>query len=179
MQSLEIINAIKLLFNFKNPTLDLQTSIRKSMLLNVILGLIVVVLTVIVQGYGTVFWTSKYDQKRSILSEESFKNQGAKLLISTAVFLIFIHLIQSALWALLYMYLPGISEFETFEKAMYFSLVTFTTLGYGEITIGSANRILAGLEAINGITLIGWSTAFMFAIFQELLKKSVKNKHVN
>ncbi len=75
------------------------------------------------------------------------------------------------------MFLPGISEFETFEKAMYFSLVTFTTLGYGEITIGSANRILAGLEAINGITLIGWSTAFMFAIFQELLKKSVKKKH--
>ena len=61
---------------------------------------------------------------------------------------------------------------------MYFSLVTFTTLGYGEITISSANRILAGLEAINGITLIGWSTAFMFAVFQELIKKSFKKKQV-
>jgi voltage-gated potassium channel Kch len=77
------------------------------------------------------------------------------------------------------MLLPGITEFETFEKSMYFSLVTFTTLGYGEITIASANRILAGLEAINGIILIGWSTAFMFAIFQELIRKSVKNKHTS
>ena len=49
--------------------------------------------------------------------------------------------------------------------------------GYGEITIASANRILAGLEAINGITLIGWSTAFMFAIFQELMKEGLKKKH--
>jgi voltage-gated potassium channel Kch len=62
--------------------------------------------------------------------------------------------------------LPGITEFDTIEKAIYFSLVTFTTLGYGDITISSANRILAGLEAINGILLIGWSTAYMFSVVQ-------------
>jgi len=149
------------------------------MLLNIIVGLIVIGLTVVIQGYGTIFWVSKYDKERSRLNEETFKQRGTRLMISTAVFLILIHLVQAALWALVYMLLPGITEFETFEKSMYFSLVTFTTLGYGEITISSANRMLAGLEAINGITLIGWSTAFMFAIFQELIKKSIKNKHVN
>ncbi len=149
------------------------------MLLNIVVGLIVIGLTVIIQGYGTTFWVTKYDKERSLLNEKTFKKRGTRLMISTAVFLISIHLVQAALWALVYMLLPGITEFETFEKSMYFSLVTFTTLGYGEITISSGNRMLAGLEAINGITLIGWSTAFMFAIFQELMKKSVKNKHVN
>ena len=149
------------------------------MLLNIVVGLIVIGLTVIIQGYGTTFWVTKYDKERSLHNEEAFKKRGTRLMISTAVFLISIHLVQAALWALVYMLLPGITEFETFEKSMYFSLVTFTTLGYGEITISSGNRMLAGLEAINGITLIGWSTAFMFAIFQELMKKSVKNKHVN
>jgi voltage-gated potassium channel Kch len=149
------------------------------MLLNIIVGLIVIGLTVIIQGYGTMFWVTKYDRERSLLKEGTLKKRGTRLMISTAVFLILIHLIQAALWALVYMLLPGITEFETFEKSMYFSLVTFTTLGYGEITISSANRMLAGLEAINGITLIGWSTAVMFAIFQQLIKKSVKNKHVN
>ena len=149
------------------------------MLLNIVVGLIVIGLTVIIQGYGTTFWVTKYDKERSLLNEKTFKKRGTRLMISTAVFLISIHLVQAALWALVYMFLPGITEFETFEKSMYFSLVTFTTLGYGEITISSGNRMLAGLEAINGITLIGWSTAFMFAIFQELMKKSVKNKHVN
>ncbi len=146
------------------------------MLLNIIVGLIIIGLTVIIQGYGTIFWVSKYDKERSRINSDTFKKEGTRLLISTAVFLLFIHLTQAALWALTYMLLPGITEFETFEKSMYFSLVTFTTLGYGEITMASANRILAGLEAINGIMLIGWSTAFMFAIFQELIKKSVKNK---
>lgn len=149
------------------------------MLLNILVGLIVIGLTVVIQGYGTIYWVFKYDKERSKLESDTFKKYGLRLLISTAVFLIFIHLVQAALWALVYMLLPGVTEFETFEKSMYFSLVTFTTLGYGEITIASANRILAGLEAINGITLIGWSTAFMFAVFQELIKRSVKNKHVN
>jgi len=149
------------------------------MLLNIIVGLIVIGITVVIQGYGTIFWVSKYDKERSLLDEKKFKKQGTRLMISTAIFLISIHLVQAAIWALVYMFLPGITEFETFEKSIYFSLVTFTTLGYGEITISSGNRILAGLEAINGITLIGWSTAFMFAIFQELIKKSVQNKHVN
>jgi len=149
------------------------------MLLNIIVGLIVIGITVVIQGYGTMFWVSKYDKERSLLDEKKFKKQGTRLMISTAIFLISIHLVQAAIWALVYMLLPGITEFETFEKSIYFSLVTFTTLGYGEITIASGNRILAGLEAINGITLIGWSTAFMFAIFQELIKKSVQNKHVN
>lgn len=149
------------------------------MALNIIIGIIVIGLTVIIQGYGTILWVAKYDKERNRLDSSTFKSNGIRLLISTGIFLIFIHLVQSALWALLYMFLPGISEFETFEKSMYFSLVTFTTLGYGEITISSTSRILAGLEAINGITLIGWSTAFMFAIFQELIKKSIKKRHVN
>jgi voltage-gated potassium channel Kch len=140
------------------------------MLLNVVVGLVVIGLTVIIQGYGTMLWI---DTKRSQFNERLIKRQGTRLLISTAIFLIFIHLIQASIWALVYLFLPGITEFETFEKSMYFSLVTFTTLGYGEITIGSANRMLAGLEAINGITLIGWSTAFMFAIFQKMIKNGI------
>lgn len=149
------------------------------MLLNIVVGLIVIGLTVIIQAYGTMFWVSKYDNLRSQQSVDAFEKSGTKLLISTAIFIILIHVIQAMLWALVYMFHPGITEFETFEKSIYFSLVTFTTLGYGELTIASSDRILAGIEAINGISLLGWSTAFMFAIFQELIKKSIKNKHIN
>ncbi len=149
------------------------------MLLNIIVGLIVIVVTVVIQGYGTMYWVRRYDQKRGTQTKKYLRQKGVQLLISTSVFLIFIHLVQAAIWALVYRLLPGVIEFETFEKSMYFSLVTFTTLGYGEITIASGNRILAGLEAINGITLIGWSTAFMFAIFQELMKEGKKKARDN
>ena len=140
------------------------------MLLNVVIGSVVVGLTIIVQGFGTTIWVSEYDKRRRKLTNGVFKKRIVKLFILTGIFLLFIHLVQAVLWALVYLYHPGITEFETFEESLYFSLVTFSTLGYGEITIGSTNRILAGLEAINGITLIGWSTALMFAGFQELIK---------
>ncbi len=146
------------------------------MFLNIIIGLIVIGLTVVIQGYGTMYWLKRHGRKKETETNEYLRKRGARLLISTSVFLIFIHLIQAAIWALVFMLLPEVTEFETFEKSMYFSLVTFTTLGYGEITIASANRLLAGLEAINGITLIGWSTAFMFAIFNELMKEGIKQK---
>lgn len=146
------------------------------MLLNIIVGLFVVGITVVIQGYGTMFWIVQYDKRKPKINRKNFINNGTRLLISTSIFLIFIHLVQAAIWAILYLVLPDIGEFQTFEKSLYFSLVTFTTLGYGEITIGSANRILAGLEAINGITLIGWSTAFMFAVFQDLMKDALKKR---
>lgn len=146
------------------------------MFLNIIIGLIVIGLTVVIQGYGTTYWVRRHSRKKETESNDYLRRRGTRLLISTSIFLIFIHLIQAAIWALVFMLLPEVTEFETFEKSMYFSLVTFTTLGYGEITIASSNRLLAGLEAINGITLIGWSTAFMFAIFHELMKEGIKQK---
>lgn len=49
--------------------------------------------------------------------------------------------------------------------------VTFTTLGYGDIVLGPEWRLLSGIEAINGIVLFGWSTAFLFAIVQRSWKE--------
>ena len=54
-----------------------------------------------------------------------------------------------------------------YERAVYFSIVTFTTLGYGDITLPYEEwRILSGVEALNGILLFGWTTAFLFAVVQ-------------
>ena len=78
----------------------------------------------------------------------------------------------------MYYLLPGITEFQTIEKAIYFSLVTFITMGYGDIIINSSNRILAGFEAMNGVLLLGWTTAMMFSLLQFTLKE-IKNNEVN
>ncbi|MDH3322200.1 MAG: potassium channel family protein [Flavobacteriaceae bacterium] len=148
------------------------------MLINIIIGFTVIGTTVAVQAFGTNFWVGHISKKYKHLSPEVFKKKNVNLLITTSLFILLLHFFQASIWALVYLLLPGITEFETFEKAIYFSLVTFTTLGYGEITIGSANRILAGFEAINGILLIGWSTAFMFSVVQYIWKRVFKNEPV-
>jgi voltage-gated potassium channel len=146
------------------------------MILNVFIGLVVIGITIVIQGYGTKFWIhhlrSNYTNKPLI----GFDHRTVRLLVYTALFLLSLNFIEAILWGFTYYLLPGITEFETLEKAIYFSLVTFTTLGYGEITISSTNRILSGFEAMNGVLLLGWTTAMMFSVLQFVMKETLKVK---
>jgi hypothetical protein len=86
---------------------------------------------------------------------------GQTIALLTAVLgLFFIHTIEVWLWAALYLFLDIVP---TLEDALYFSTVTFSTLGYGDITPPPGWRLLCSLEAINGFLLIGWSVAYLVA----------------
>jgi hypothetical protein len=88
-------------------------------------------------------------------------------LASVVVLLMLASMVESAIWAVTYVYLGTLSHF---EEALYFSTVTFTTLGFGDITLGTEWRLLASFEAANGILLFGWSTALVFAFLQRLVE---------
>lgn len=88
-------------------------------------------------------------------------------LIWTAIVLLTLHVIEIHLWALAYLILVPGDQLDTYEKAAYFSFVTFTTLGYGDVTLAEHDwRLLSGIEALDGIFLAGWSTALLFVIVQ-------------
>ena len=65
-------------------------------------------------------------------------------------------------------------EFPDLEKALYFSTVTYSTLGYGDIIIGEGYRMLAAIEGTNGFLLFGWTTAFIFEIISQMYKAEAK-----
>lgn len=148
--------------------------IPTGLLMNIFLGLIIIGITVAIQAYGTSFWMKHIGKRVANLSKIELDRRSVKLLVTTAAFLLLLNFSEAIVWGLLYYLLPGITEFETLEKAIYFSLVTFTSLGYGEITISSSNRILAGFEAMNGILLLGWSTTMMFSVMQFVWKNTLK-----
>jgi hypothetical protein len=62
----------------------------------------------------------------------------------------------------------GLGLFDTFEAALYFSAVTLTTLGYGDITLPAQWRLLSGICAANGLLLFGLCAAFVFELFARL-----------
>jgi hypothetical protein len=64
------------------------------------------------------------------------------------------------LWAACYLVIDLLPDLET---ALYFSIVTFSTIGYGDIVPARDWRVLAALEDINGFLFIGWSTAYLVA----------------
>ena len=84
------------------------------------------------------------------------------------------HLIQIALWALVYL-LCG--EIATFESAFYLSAQNYTALGYGDVVLSQRWRLLGPLEAINGLLLFGLSTALMFAVLSRLITNRLRHQH--
>ena len=72
--------------------------------------------------------------------------------------LIMLHMIEVVIfiWPVSYQLPLPVSQLDTFEKATYFSIVTFTTLGYGDITLSDHEwRMLSGIEALNGVSVRG------------------------
>ena len=79
------------------------------------------------------------------------------------------NLAQVSIWALLFMTL---GEFEDFAAAVYHSAVNFSTLGYGDVVMSEQHRLLGPLEAINGVLMIGASTAALMAAFQDAIRRT-------
>lgn len=96
------------------------------------------------------------------------------LLINTVMLLLILgNLAQIAIWAVVFML---IGEFESFSKAVYYSAVNFATLGYGDIVMSARNRFLGPLEAINGVLMVGVSTAALMATFQDAIKSATRSR---
>jgi Ion channel len=70
------------------------------------------------------------------------------------------HFAQIGLWAA---FLVLLGALQSYGDAFYFSLVTFATLGYGDIVLAPDYRILGALGAACGSLMLGWSTALIFA----------------
>ena len=76
--------------------------------------------------------------------------------------------IEVWMWALLYLYDPSITTLPDMETAFYFSMVTFTTLGYGDVVLTGQWRTLASIQAANGVIVFGWTTALIFYFIQKI-----------
>ena len=59
--------------------------------------------------------------------------------------------------------------FSSLEPALYFCTVTFTTLGYGDITLDKNWRLLSSLISVNGLIIFGLNTAFLIDLITRLL----------
>lgn len=93
-------------------------------------------------------------------------------LIAVVLWLMAGHSVGAWIWALSYMVVGAI---DALEPALYFSLVTFTTLGYGDITLSSDWRLLSAINAANGLLVFGLSTAFLVEFLSQVTR--AQNAH--
>jgi hypothetical protein len=107
-----------------------------------------------------------------LFKRRAYIEQAAKLRHSVFIVVLFsgilvLHVSETALWALFY-YSRGL--FDAFETALYFSLGTYTTIGYGDVVLAHRWRLLGAIEGISGVLLCGISTAFMFAVINGMFQ---------
>lgn len=62
----------------------------------------------------------------------------------------------------------------SFENCLYYSAETYTSLGFGDITPVGGLRLLAGVEALNGLLLVGWSASFAYIAMERFWRADIR-----
>jgi hypothetical protein len=91
---------------------------------------------------------------------------ATRILIYTAAWTILMHLLQIAVWAFCYSWNDAMPDL---ASAFYFSAVTYTTTGYGDLLLTGEWRLVGGVEALTGILMCGLSAGLFFAVFTKVL----------
>jgi hypothetical protein len=129
------------------------------MILNLLLGTVIISTTVVIHTFGLIFIT-----KAMTYLVSHFRMHGRRsrtvAMITVMMGLFGVITAEIWLWAGFYMTL---AVFDDLPTALYFSITTFATVGFGDVVPNEYWRILAALEGINGFLLIGWSTAYLIA----------------
>ena len=142
-------------------------------------GIVLVGVTFTIHAVGSTWWIGQLIRRFAGRDGTWRRGTTVGCLMSTGIVLLMLHLLEALVWAATFLVLPGETNLKSFEEAVYFSTVTFTTLGYGDLTLAPQWRLLSGVEAVNGILLAGWSTALLFTVVQRSWKMghTPKQKH--
>ena len=130
------------------------------MLMNILIAAIIIIATVVIHAQAMMLAVRLIRKEEGGLREKLRQRHLCR--VSGIVLLMFLaSLIEVLVWAVVYLWLNAI---EGVEQVFYFSMVTFTTLGYGDVVLQERWRLLASFQAANGIILFGWTTAIVMAV---------------
>jgi len=129
---------------------------------------LLVLVCVSVHGFG-LFRLSR--ALRSEASVERLKQiepispRGAMFTFGVVLLIVALHGIEIWLFAATYLALDALPNF---EEALYFSTISYSTVGFSDALISTDWRLIAAFESILGVILLGWSTAFFFRVLSRI-----------
>ncbi|HTG17100.1 MAG TPA: potassium channel family protein [Blastocatellia bacterium] len=136
-------------------------------------GLTLVSLSAVIHTIGLVLVADWLIKRRPTAEREFNIKRYTLQLTSVFAVIVLLHLVETLVWAAFY---DLWSLFGDFETSWYFSLGSYTTIGYGDVVLPARWRMLGGLEGITGVLLCGLSTAFLFAIVNEMFASRARHR---
>src|SRR4029077_5690955 len=118
--------------------------------------------------------TTLIEWLKGVLTRDIHKHgpvSAATLVVKPTVAIIILHGLVILLWATFY----RMRCFPSWELAFYFSAISYSTVGYGELILPSHRPLLGPLEAITGVLMSGISVSVLFALVTRLLNRDTQS----
>lgn len=149
------------------------------MVLQLFIGSLMMILTVIIAGMSAWMMEWAFARSHFWLLREPHRPKLMLVVLITALWALFMVTTGVWIWAACF---RALGIFITWEAAVYFALVSYTTLGYGDILLTHEWRILGGMAAANGLLNIGLLTAMLVEALRHVRLgqlQSHRNREVN
>jgi len=125
-----------------------------------------IVLTVLIHVIGLGLFNVKMVQVLTVVKDRRYFIYAFALGIAiTTIWAILLHAIEAGIWAAAYRLLGALPDS---KSAILYSLSAITTYGHSELFLTERWRLMGALEALNGIILIGLTTALMYGLIQRV-----------
>lgn len=139
------------------------------MILELLIATVMVLATVALHGVGLLVIARvlhERDLRRAGYRISPFSLEGAVIASVLALALLTLHGVEIWLYAFLFVTLDAIA---TLPEAVYFSTISYATIGYSDAPILERWRLLGAIEGVNGTLLMGWSVAFFVTVMARVL----------
>ncbi len=127
-----------------------------------------VALTVVIHGFGLILLERVLNHSAQTEDGVSIADKPLRRLLFTIILvlgLFAIHIVEIWSYALLYVWIDALPDL---RSAVYFSAITYTTIGYDDQGFAEAWSLVSAFEGVNGVILLGWSTAFFVTKISKL-----------
>ncbi|MEO7564520.1 MAG: hypothetical protein ABIR63_03720 [Sphingomicrobium sp.] len=133
-------------------------------------AVVLVIITVVIHGGGIVGVTRLLNLEDRELRARRVNVRAFGLMISMALFLFTLHVAEITVFAIFYMAIGAVREF---EPALFYSASTYATLGQPSFPFPDNWRIVSALEGLVGFLMIGWSTAVFINDMNKVLREEI------
>src|SRR5450432_89126 len=135
------------------------------MIQQLFLSLALASVTVVLHAAGTVHVVMPASGVWNRKLETSDSRRPALTLTRLVSLLLILHLVEISVWAAAFTAANVLPDFET---SLYYSMKSYTTVGYGDVLPPNSWRLLGPFEAAVGILMLGWSTGIIVAAVQRI-----------
>lgn len=129
-----------------------------------ITALVLVAFTVAIHALGLTFLIRRLSLNADARPQTFWAMTGQ--LVGVVWVLLLVHVLEVSLWAFFYLQW---GLFPDAESSFYFSGVTYSTIGYGDLVLPTPWRMFSPIEGLVGILMCGFSGAFLVAVFARLI----------